>query len=117
MRTGPLAPQSRKRYIGALTNDLQQLDGVWHGYLIVELQPPPSLQYSSTSGRTRLIPLHQIPHATQAIPINSLTQHTEQYHHSGEANRFYLKSFRGASILSAGPGRERPGIRKSMVFN
>ena len=79
MRTGPLAPQSRKRYIGALTNDLQQLDGVWHGYLIVELQPPPSLQYSSTSGRTRLIPLHQIPHATQAIPINSLTQLTEQY--------------------------------------
>ena len=86
MRTGPLAPQSRKRYIGALTNDLQQLDGVWHGYLIVELQPPPSLQYSSTSGRTRLIPLHQIPHATQAIPINSLTQLTEQYLHSGEGD-------------------------------
>ena len=28
-----------------------------------------------------------------------------------------VKSFRKASILSAGPGRERPGIEKSMVFN
>ena len=27
------------------------------------------------------------------------------------------KSFRKASILSAGPGRERPGIEKSTVFN
>ena len=30
---------------------------------------------------------------------------------------FQLKTFRKASILSAGPGRERPGIEESMVFN
>ena len=32
-------------------------------------------------------------------------------------NGFQLKAFRKASILSAGPGRERPGIEKSTVFN
>ena len=34
-----------------------------------------------------------------------------------KVNAFYLKTFRKASILSAGPGRERPGIEKSIIFN
>ena len=32
-------------------------------------------------------------------------------------NGFQLKAFRKASILSAGPVRERPGMEKSMNFN
>ena len=34
-----------------------------------------------------------------------------------KVNGFQLKSFRKASILSAGPGRERPGIEKPSIFN
>ena len=34
-----------------------------------------------------------------------------------KVNGFQLKTFRKASILSAGQGRERPGIEKSSVFN
>ena len=34
-----------------------------------------------------------------------------------KGNGFQLKSFRKASILSVGPGRERLGIEKSTDFN
>ena len=34
-----------------------------------------------------------------------------------KVNGFQLKTFRKASILSAGQGRERPGIEKSSVLN
>ena len=35
----------------------------------------------------------------------------------GKKKGFLKKSFRKASILIAGPGRERPGVEKSTVFN
>ena len=34
-----------------------------------------------------------------------------------KVNGFQLKTFGKPPILSAGPGRERPGIKKSTVFN